>query len=104
MRTPRIPWVLTPEALKPYAPDVWDPDADPAELYYLPEDFTQAHDLAADQPDKVQELKDLFWAEAEKYKVLPLLATLSAFFGITPPLDDTDTMEFRGDVQNVAPG
>ncbi len=26
MRTERIPWVLTPEALKPYAPGVWDPD------------------------------------------------------------------------------
>ncbi len=27
MRTPRIPWVVMPEALKPYAPGVWDPDA-----------------------------------------------------------------------------
>ena len=67
-------------------PGVWDPDADPAELYYLPDDFTQAHDLAAEHPDKVAELKELFWAEAEKYKVLPLLATLSAFFGMLPPL------------------
>jgi arylsulfatase len=104
MKTPRIPWVLTPEALKPYAPDVWDPDADPAELYYLPDDFTQAHDLAADHPEKVQELKDLFWKEAERYKVLPLLATLSAFFGITPPLEAAHKIEFRGDVQNIAPG
>ena len=40
MRTARIPWVLTPEALKPFAPGVWDPDADPVELYYLPDDFT----------------------------------------------------------------
>ena len=73
MKTERIPWVITPDALKPYAPGVWDPDADPAELYYLPDDFTQAHDLAAEHPDKVQELKDLFWEEAERYKVLPLL-------------------------------
>ena len=77
MRTARIPWVLTPEALQPYAPGVWDPDADPAELYYLPDDFSQAHDLAADHPEKVAELRELFWEEAEKYKVLPLLATLS---------------------------
>ena len=40
VRTERIPWVITPEALKPYAPGVWDPDADPVELYYLPDDFT----------------------------------------------------------------
>ena len=104
MKTERIPWVVTPEALKPYAPGVWDPDAGPAELYYLPDDFTQAHDLAADHPDKVQELKDLFWEEAEKYKVLPLLATLSTFFGILPPMAEKTTFEFRGDVQNVLSG
>ena len=56
MKTPRIPWVVTPDALRPYAPGVWDPDSDPAELYYLPDDFTQAHDLAADHPGKVAEL------------------------------------------------
>jgi arylsulfatase A-like enzyme len=104
MKTERIPWVVTPEALKPYAPGVWDPDAGPAELYFLPDDFTQAHDLAAEHPDKVQELKDLFWEEAEKYKVLPLLATLSTFFGIVPPLAEKTTFEFRGDVQNVLSG
>ena len=104
MRTERIPWLLTPEALAPYAPGVWDPDAGPAELYYLPDDFTQANDLAAAHPEKVQELKDLFWQEAERYKVLPLLATLSTFFGILPPLPDATTFEFRGDVQNVMPG
>ena len=104
MKTERIPWVVTPDALKPYAPGVWDPDAGPAELYYLPDDFTQAHDLAAEQPDKVQELKDLFWEEAEKYKVLPLLATLSTFFGILPPITEKTTFEFRGDVQNVLSG
>jgi len=104
MKTERIPWVVTPDALKPYAPGVWDPDAGPAELYYLPDDFTQAHDLAAEHPDKVQELKDLFWTEAERYKVLPLLATLSTFFGILPPIDRQTTFEFRGDVQNVLSG
>ena len=104
MRTPRIPWVVTPDALRPYAPGVWDPDGDPAELYYLPDDFTQARNLAADHPGKVAELKELFWTEAEKYKVLPLLATLSAFFGILPPLPDAVPVEYRGDVQNILPG
>ena len=104
MRTPRIPWVLTPQALKPYAPGVWDPDTDPAELYYLPDDYSQAHDLAAGHPDKVAELKELFWAEAERYQVLPLLATLSTFFGMLPPLPEETRFEFRGDVQNVLSG
>jgi len=104
MKTPRIPWVLTPDALRPYAPGIWDPDTDPAELYYLPDDFAQAKDLAADHPGKVAELRELFWAEAEKYKVLPLLATLSAFFGILPPMPDAVPVEYRGDVQNIMSG
>ena len=104
LKTERIPWVLTPEALTPSAPGVWDPDAGRAELYYLPDDFTQAHDVAAEQPEKVQELKDLFWAEAERYKVLPLLGALSTFFGILPPIPEETTFEYRGDVENVMPG
>ena len=104
MKTERIPWVVTPDALRPYAPGVWDPDAGPAELYYLPEDFTQARNVAAEHPEKVQQLKELFWEEAEKYKVLPLLATLSAFFGILPPRPDVVPIEYRGDVQNVMSG
>jgi len=104
MKTERIPWLLTPDALGPYAPGVWDPDSGPVELYYLPDDFTQAKDLAANHPERVQELKDLFWQEAERYKVLPLLATLSTFFGMLPPLPDETTFEFRRDVQNVMPG
>ena len=71
---------------------------------YLTDNFTQARDLAADRGDKVAELKELFWAEAEKYKVLPLLATLSAFFGILPPRPDAVPVEYRGDVQNVMSG
>ena len=104
MKTERIPWVLTPEALAPYAPGVWDPDAGPVELYYLPDDFSQARDVSAEHPEKVQELKELFWEEAEKYKVLPLLGALSTFFGILPPIPEKTTYEYRGDVQNVMPG
>ena len=104
MKTARIPWVLTPDAIKPYAPGVWNPDDDPTELYYLPDDFTQAHDLAAKHPEKVKELRELFWQEAEKYNVLPLMAPLAGFFGMVPPLPETATYEFRGDVQNVLSG
>ncbi|MGZ6662235.1 MAG: arylsulfatase [Solirubrobacteraceae bacterium] len=104
MKTARIPWVITPDALKPYAPGVWDPDNDPTELYYLPDDFSQAHDLAAKHPEKVKELKELFWQEAEKYNVLPLMAPLAGFFGMVPPLPEIAKYEFRGDVQNVLSG
>jgi hypothetical protein len=100
----RIPWVVTPEVMKKFAPGVWQPDNDPVELYHLPDDFTQARDLAAEHPEKVKELQDLFWAEAEKYKVLPLGAGLSFFFGLIPPLPQQTISTYYGDVQNIASG
>ena len=104
MKTERIPWEMTPDALAPYAPGVWDPDAGPVELYYLPDDFCQANDLAAEHPEKVQELKDLFWQEAERYKVLPLLGDALGVLRHPAPIPEETTFEFRGDVQNVMSG
>lgn len=103
-RLPRTPWKVDPETLKQFAPGVWDPESDPAELYYLPDDFSQARNLADQHPDKVAELKQLFWQEAEKYNVLPLLGGLMVFFGIVPPLPEQSQFTYYGDVQNVAPG
>lgn len=103
-KTARIPWVMTPDAIAPYHPDVWNPDDDPVELYYLPDDFSQANDLAPANPEKVAELQELFWQEAERYRVTPLLATLSSFFGMGPPVPTDTKFEFRGDVQNVLSG
>ena len=101
---PRIPWKADPETVRGFAPGVWDPESDPAELYYLPDDFTQAHDLAAEHPEKVEELKELFWQEAEANNVLPLLAGLTTFFGMTPPQSEQTQFTYYGDVQNVASG
>jgi arylsulfatase len=42
------------------------------ELYNNKEDFSLANDLAAQNPDKLKAMQDLFMAEAEKYHVLPL--------------------------------
>ena len=104
MVPPRIPWDLTPAAVAKLAPGVWVPDDDPVELYYLPDDFTQANDLAASNPAKVAELRQLFWAEAERYQVLPLLGGLSVLFGIAPPLGMRTHFTYHGDVQNIASG
>ena len=49
-------------------------------------------------------LQALFWEEAEKYHIKPLLAGFSPFFGILPPLGSQTTTTYYGDVQNVAPG
>ncbi len=57
-----IPWV--PTEMPGYDDDVWE--------LYAPEDWTQSHDLAADQPEKLRELQRLFLIEAARYGVLPL--------------------------------
>lgn len=47
-------------------------DEDKWELYNLQEDFSESHDLAEQEPEKLKELLDLWWAEAEAHGVLPL--------------------------------
>jgi len=42
------------------------------ELYDTTSDWSQAHDLAEEQPDKLHELQRLWLIEATKYNVLPL--------------------------------
>ena len=47
------------------------------ELYDLAKDWTQNNDVAAQYPDKVKEMAALFLAEAKKYQVLPLDASVA---------------------------
>jgi arylsulfatase A-like enzyme len=54
-----------------------DPAAYPWELYDLSNDWTQSEDVAAKYPAKLKEMQELFWAEAQKYQVLPLDATVA---------------------------
>jgi arylsulfatase A-like enzyme len=49
-----------------------NPDTATWELYHLDEDYSQAHDLAAQNPEKLRELQDMWWSEASRYNVLPL--------------------------------
>jgi hypothetical protein len=47
-------------------------DEDRWQLFHTDEDRSEARDLADEHPDKLQELKDLWLEEANKYNVLPL--------------------------------
>jgi arylsulfatase len=85
-------------------PGVYDPEHHTWELYYLPEDFSQACKLASEHPEKLAHLKELFSQEAERHNVLPLLGGFSVFFGILPPMPTVTTHTFYGDVQNIASG
>jgi arylsulfatase len=42
------------------------------ELYNVAEDFSQANDLATQEPQRLRQLQNLWWTEAGKYNVLPL--------------------------------
>jgi hypothetical protein len=57
------PWVMG--ALPALADDVW-------ELYDTNTDWSQARDLAAEMPEKLAELQQLWLEEARRYNVLPL--------------------------------
>jgi arylsulfatase len=103
-RLDKAPWDMSPETMKRFAPGVYDPEQDVWELYYLPDDFSQARNIAAENPDKLKELQDLWWQEAERNRALPLLAGFSIFFGILPPLPTITRFTFAGDVQNVQRG
>jgi arylsulfatase A-like enzyme len=63
---PQPPWLLgtakMPEVLNGYK---W-------ELYNIADDYSENNDLSAKYPDKLQELKEFFMVEAQKYQVFPL--------------------------------
>jgi arylsulfatase A-like enzyme len=58
----------------PWSPSIahYDPDSYTWELYHVADDYSQAHDLAAQQPAKLAEMKEEFYKEAAKYQVLPI--------------------------------
>jgi arylsulfatase len=58
------PWTMTAK-LPAFDDDVW-------ELYDGSKDWSQAHDLAKEMPEKLHELQRLWLIEATKYNVLPL--------------------------------
>ena len=55
-----------------------DFDADRWELYRIDDDMSEMHDLAEQEPERLQQLVDLWWDEAERHQVLPLDDTLLA--------------------------
>jgi arylsulfatase len=97
----KLPWDFGHETLKRFAPGQYDPAQDRWELYYLPDDFSQARDLAAENSEKLAELQELFWQEAERNRALPLLGGFAVFFGMLPPMSTRSRFEFAGDVQNI---
>jgi arylsulfatase A-like enzyme len=61
----RTPWEMGAVELPAFDDDVW-------ELYDGSKDYSQAHDLAGEMPDKLHELQRLWLIEATKYNVIPI--------------------------------
>jgi arylsulfatase A-like enzyme len=57
-----VPWLMVP--LPDFSTDVWE--------LYAASDWSQAHNLAAERPERLAELQALWLEEARKYNVLPL--------------------------------
>jgi arylsulfatase len=93
---PRAPWV---PGLPPGIAD-WTPDQDVWELYDLEHDWSQAHDLAAEMPDKLAQMRELFAIEAAKNSVYPVggglwIPILHPELRISTPYREWD---FSGDI------
>src|SRR5258708_464833 len=60
----RTPWIMSGQS-KPFDDDVW-------ELYDTTKDWSQAHDLSKEMPDKLHELQRLWLMEAMRNNVFPM--------------------------------
>ena len=75
-------WIASTKVIRPPWDVAGPVNQDPLnnvtwELYDLTKDWTQSDDVAAANPAKLAELKDLFLTEAKKYEVLPLDASVA---------------------------
>ncbi len=60
-------------AVSPAAPDMWGKyETQRWELFDTDTDPSECHDLSAEQPQKLQQLIELWWAQAGQYGALPL--------------------------------
>jgi arylsulfatase A-like enzyme len=90
----RTPWELGAVELPAFDDDVW-------ELYDGSKDYSQAHDLAREMPDKLHELQRLWLIEATQYNVIPIDDRTAE--RINPDLAGRPQL-VRGDTQVFYPG
>jgi arylsulfatase len=84
----RAPW----EAFGPANPDPLNNQV--LELYDLNTDFSQSKNIADQHPDKVKAMKDEFIAEAKKYQVFPMDASVAARIAAPRPNITAGRTEF----------
>lgn len=104
-------WMLSAVPIRPPWQLVSAAVADPAsaykfELYDVKHDWTQFTDVAAKNPTKVQEMKDLMFGEFAKYQVLPLDASAATrLVAPRPNLAARDVFNYSGEtITGIAGG
>ena len=102
---PRIPWKVDPATLKQFAPGVWDPETDPVELYYLPDDFTQARTSPPSTRRRSPSCRSSSGRRPSSYDVRPLLGGMARVLRNRAAARRADrSFTYYGAVQNVASG
>ncbi|MBW4596582.1 MAG: arylsulfatase [Brasilonema angustatum HA4187-MV1] len=97
-RHPRLPWQGTINA---------DFQQDPWELYNIEEDFSEANNLAAENPEKLEKLQNLFLSQARQYQVLPLDDRVSERFDVSrrpSPASGRTTFTYYPGVEPIPEG
>ncbi len=64
------------------------------QLFNLKDDPAESKDVAAEHPERLKEMIDLWWQEAEKYNVLPLQGTLGQRINYPRPMPRVATTSF----------
>jgi arylsulfatase len=62
-------------------------ETDQWSLFCLDRDFSEAHDLAGAYPDRLRQMVDLWWSEADRNQVLPLMNHADRLAAMEPPPD-----------------
>ena len=108
-------WMASTKVMRPpwdtSGPTNQDPASYPWELYDLRNDPTQYENVASRFPEKLKQMQDLFWVEANKYQVLPLDSSLATRLATPRPNLSAGRSEFtwtqpmtgtpNGDAPNV---
>ncbi|WP_176596169.1 MULTISPECIES: arylsulfatase [Sphingobium] len=88
------PWERTPPKPEPLDERTW-------QLYDVRSDFSEAHDVAAANPQKLEALKALFWAEAALSNMLPIHGSEGGQKGRPDPNEGRTMFSYSAPVSHV---
>jgi arylsulfatase len=80
-------WDADPNRRLPLAERSW-------ELYDLRHDFSQAHDLAASQPQRLLRMQSEFWAQAQRNHILPIHGAIEGRAGMPSLSAGRQTLQY----------